>query len=74
MATRILREYFIDSAFSKFRKELLTMKEWKTRQANSGEVFVRFRKTQASAYKTLQEPWGIRFDIESDPKDSRQSI
>jgi hypothetical protein len=44
------------------------MKEWKTRKADSGKVFVHLRKTQASAYKSMQEPWGIRFDIEPDSK------
>ena len=46
------------------------MKEWKTRKAENGKVFVRLRKTQAGAYKTMQEPWGIRFDIESESKQS----
>lgn len=44
------------------------MKEWKTRKADNGKVFVHLRKTQASAYKTVQETWGVRFDIE--PKQS----
>jgi hypothetical protein len=44
------------------------MKEWKTKKADNGKVYVHLRKTQASAYKTAQEPWGVRFDIESDSK------
>ena len=47
------------------------MKEWKTKKAANGKVFVHLRKTQAGAYKTMQETYGIRFDIESE---SRQSI
>ena len=46
------------------------MKEWKTRKAANGKVYVHLRKTQAGAYKTMQEPWGVRFDIESDSKPS----
>ena len=44
------------------------MKDWKTRKADNGKVYVHLRKTQAGAYKNLQENWGVRFDIESDSK------
>ena len=46
------------------------MKEWKTSKADNGKVYVHLRKTQADAGKTTQEPWGIRFDIESESKKS----
>ncbi|HQP24879.1 MAG TPA: cold shock domain-containing protein [Smithellaceae bacterium] len=44
------------------------MKDWKTRKADNGKVYVHLRKTQAGAYKNLQENWGVRFDIESASK------
>jgi len=50
------------------------MKEWKTKRDHSGKVFVHLRKAQASAYKILQEPWGVRFDIVSGTANTRQSI
>jgi cold shock CspA family protein len=44
------------------------MKEWKTKKADNGKVYVHLHKNRAAAYKTLQEPWGVRFDIELDAK------
>lgn len=44
------------------------MKEWKTRKADNGKVYVHLRKAQAGAYKPLQEIWGVRFDVESASK------
>lgn len=50
------------------------MKEWKTRRADNGKVFVHLRKNQAVPYQSLLAAWGIRFDIEPDQKNSRQSL
>ncbi|MDX9745610.1 MAG: hypothetical protein WCX84_05235 [Syntrophales bacterium] len=44
------------------------MKTWKTKKAANGKVFVHLRKSQASPNKSLQENWGVRFDIEADSK------
>ena len=38
------------------------------KKTNGGDAFVHLRAIQASTYKTLQEIWGVRFDIESDSK------
>jgi len=50
------------------------MKEWKTRQVENGKVFVRLRTMPSITCKTMQETWGVRFDLASDPKNSRQSM
>lgn len=40
------------------------MKEWKTRKADNGKVYVHLRKAQTGSCKSLQEIWGVRFDID----------
>ena len=47
---------------------------WYTKKADSGFVFVHLRKKQASSCKTMQETWGVRFDIEPNSKNSPQSL
>ena len=46
------------------------MKAWKTRKAENGKVFVHLRKSQGGTFKAIQEPWGVRFDIETESKRS----
>jgi hypothetical protein len=54
------------------------MKEWKglwlSRKIDNKTVFARVSTTPASAFKTLPETWGARFDIEPELKHCRQSI
>jgi hypothetical protein len=44
------------------------MKNWNTRKADNGKVYVHLRKAQVGAGKTLQEHWGIRFDLDTQAK------
>ena len=47
---------------------------WFSKRMDNRNVFVRVGTAPASAFKTLPESWGVRFDIETELKNCRQSI
>lgn len=47
---------------------------WLSRKVDSRTVFIRVGTAPASAFKSLPETWGVRFDIEPELKHGRLSL